>query len=146
MKALAGLILAALAGAAAAQSPLDPCMKAYNDEVVAIEREAKAKQKVGSDKAKQRAASSAETRLEAAARRAKKCQEDAKAAKEAKDAVAVSRKPAPDSECKARVNARIAELEKRFAGGALDSAQQGLRREEEARLQAELNECGRRAP
>jgi hypothetical protein len=139
MKTIASLVLAALAGAAAAQT-LDPCMKAYNDEAVAIEREAKAKQNVGSKAAKQRAARAAATRLQAAARQAKRCQDEAKA----KEAVAVA-KPAAEGECKARVNARMVELERRFAGGALDPAQQNVRREEEVRLQAELNECNRRA-
>jgi hypothetical protein len=139
--------LVSLIGTAAAQQPIDPCMQAYNDEVVAIEREAKAKQKTGSQAAKQRAARGGETRLEAAARNAKKCQEDAKAAKDARPAgaVAVSNPPA-DGECKARVNARIAELQRRFDGAALDPAQQNLRREEEVKLQAELNECNRRKP
>ena len=110
---------------------MDPCMTAYNDEVTSIERDAKAKQKAGSDAAKQRAARSAETRMEAAARQAKKCQEGAKA------------KPVSTDECKARINARIAELERRFSGAALDPAQQNLRREEEIKLQAELNHCNR---
>ena len=130
--------LALLCGAAAAQPAADPCMKAYNDQVVAIEREAKARQKSGSEAAKQRAARTGETRLEAAARQAKKCQEDAKA----KDAaVGASKKPEPADECKVRMNARMLELERRFSGGALDPAQQTVRREEEIKLQAELNEC-----
>jgi hypothetical protein len=37
------------------------------------------------------------------------------------------------------------ELQRRFDGAALDPAQQSLRREEEVKLQAELNECNRRA-
>ena len=106
-------------------------MQAYNDEVTAIERDAKAKQKVGSDAAKQRAARGAETRMAAAAQQAKKCQEEAKA------------KPVSADECRARVNARIVELERRFSGAALDPAQQNLRREEEIKLQAELNHCNR---
>ena len=134
------LFLAAWCGSVAAQ-PLDPCMQAYNAEVVAIEREAKAKQGVGSDAAKRRGASSAETRLEAAAKRAKACQEEAKS-----KPGPIAQKPPPADECKARVNARIAELERRFTGNPLDPAQQTLRREEEIKLQAELNECHRAAP
>ena len=129
-------------GAAVAQPAADPCMKSYNDQVVAIEREAKARQKAGSRSAKQRAARSAEARLEEAARQTKKCQEDAKA----KDAaVGASKKPEAADECKVRMNARMLELERRFSGAALDPAQQTVRREEEIRLQAELNECNRRA-
>jgi Skp family chaperone for outer membrane proteins len=127
--------LAVLAGAAAAQQPLDPCMQAYNEEIVAIEREAKAKQSTGSAAAKQRAAGAGQSRLEAAARRAKECQAGAKA-----EAAASPSKPASADECNARVNARIAELERRSASGALE---QNLRRDEELRLRAELNECNR---
>jgi hypothetical protein len=125
------------AGAAAAQA-MDPCMKTYNDEVTAIEREAKAKQNVGSASAKQRAARSAETRTEAAARQAKKCQEDAKA----NPAVAGAAKPvAAADDCKARTSALAADIERRFGGETLDAAQQSARREAEIRLQAELNQC-----
>jgi hypothetical protein len=127
-----------LSGGVAAQA-IDPCMKAYNDQVVAIERDAKARQKRGSEKAKQRAARSAEARQEAAARQAKKCQEDAKA----KAAAVGASKPPAEDDCKVRINARMVELERRFSGAALDPAQQTLRREEEMRLQAELNECHR---
>ena len=116
-------------------------MKAYNDQVVAIEREAKAKQKSGSEAAKQRAARAGEARAKDAAGQAKKCQEDAKV----KAAVAGASKPPAQEDCKMRINARMLELERRFSGGALDPAQQNLRREEEIRLQAELNECQRRA-
>jgi hypothetical protein len=130
-----------LSGAAAAQQPIDPCMKAYNDQVVAIEREAKARQKSGSEAAKQRAARTGEARAEAAARAAKKCQEEAKA----KAAAVGETKPPPADECKMRINARMVELERRFSGAALDPAQQTVRRDEEIRLQAELNECHRQA-
>ena len=116
-------------------------MKSYNDQVVAIEREAKAKQKAGSQSAKQRAAKSAEARLEEAARQTKKCQEEAKA----KAAVAGVSKPPAGEDCKMRINARMLELERRFSGAALDPAQQTVRRDEEIRLQAELNECNRTA-
>src|SRR5215210_889863 len=125
---IALLVLVGLAGGASAQTP-DACMQAYNDEVTSIERDARAKQNVGSAAAKQRAAT------DAAAQRAKKCQEDAKAAGGAK--------PAAD-DCKARTSGRAAEIERRFGSGTLDPAQQALRREEEIRLQAELNECNRR--
>jgi hypothetical protein len=127
-------MLAACAGAATAQTR-DPCMEAYNDEVTSIERDAKAKQNVGGDAAKQRAARGAEALIDAAAKRAKKCQEDAKAA---------GGKPAAD-DCKARTIARAADIERRFGSSTLDPAQQNLRREEEIRLQAELNECNRRS-
>jgi hypothetical protein len=132
------------AGAAAAQA-MDGCMKAYNEEVTAIEREAKEKQNVGSTAAKQRAARSAETRLEAAARQAKKCQEDAKAPADGAKAAAkaAAAKPAGAEDCKARTSARAADIERRFGSTTLDPAQQNLRREEEIRLQAELNECNR---
>ena len=132
-------LLALLSGAAAAQPSVDPCMKSYNDQVVAIEREAKAKQKAGSEAAKQRAARAGEARAEAAARAAKKCQEDAKA----KAAVVGETKPTPADECKTRYNSRMLELERRFSGAALDPAQQTVRRDEEIRLQAELNDCDR---
>jgi hypothetical protein len=131
---IALLVLVGLAGGASAQTR-DACMQAYNDEVVAIERDAKAKQNVGSAAAKQRAARGAEALTDAAAQRAKKCQEDAKAAGGAK--------PAAD-DCKARTSGRAAEIERRFGSGTLDPAQQALRREEEIRLQADLNECNRR--
>jgi len=131
-----------LSGAAAAQPAADPCMKAYNDQVVGIEREAKARQKKGSESAKQRAARTGEARAEEAAQAAKKCQEEAKA----KAAVEGASKPPAGDDCKMRINARMLELERRFSGAALDPAQQTLRREEEIRLQAELNECQRRAP
>ena len=114
-------------------------MEAYNAEVTAIERDAKSKQNVGSDAAKQRAARGAEALTEAAAKRAKKCQEDAKA-----QASAPGAKPAAADDCKARTSARAADIERRFGSGTLDPAQQALRREEEIRLQAELNECNRR--
>lgn len=128
-------VLAVLAGAASAQ-PRDACMETYNAEIVAVERDAKAKQKTGSDAAKQRAARVAETQLAAAARRAKKCQEDAKAEG--------GLKPAAD-DCRAQASGRAAEIERRFGSTTLDSAQQAARREEEVRLQADLNECNRRA-
>jgi len=128
------LVLAGLAGGAHAQAP-DACMQAYNAEVTAIERDAKAKQNVGSNAAKQRAARGAEALVDAAAQRAKKCQEDAKAS---------GGKP-PADDCKARTSARAADIERRFGSTTLDPAQQSLRREEEIRLQAELNECNRRA-
>jgi hypothetical protein len=132
---IAPLVLAVLAGGAAAQ-PRDACMENYNAEIVAVERDAKARQKTGSAAAKQGAARGGETQLAAAARRAKKCQEDAKAEGGAK--------PAAD-DCKARTSGRAAEIERRFGGETLDSAQQSSRREEEVRLQADLNECNRRA-
>jgi len=119
-------------------------MQAYNDEVVAIEREAKAKQNVGSAAAKQRAARSGETRLEAAARQAKKCQEDAKAPGDAAKAAGAAT-PVAAEDCKARVNARASDIERRFGSSTLDAAQQAARREAEVRLQADLNECNRRA-
>jgi len=131
---IALLVLVGLAGGAAAQTP-DACMQAYNAEVTAIERDAKAKQNVGSDAAKQRAARGAEALTDAATQRAKKCQEDAKAA---------GGKP-PADDCKARTSGRAAEIERRFGSGTLDAAQQAARREEEIRLQADLNECNRRA-
>jgi hypothetical protein len=125
------------AGAVHAQA-LDSCMQAYNADVVAIEREAKAKQDVGSNAAKQRAARSAETRMEAAARQAKKCQEEAKA----KPTVASAAKPAAVAEdCKAKTSALAADIERRFGSETLDPAQQSARREAEIRLQAELNQC-----
>jgi len=130
---IAPLVLVVLAGAAHAQ-PRDPCMEAYNAEIVAIERGAKAGQNVGSDAAKQRAARGGETQVAAAAKRAKKCQEDAKAAGSA----------APVDDCKARTSARAADIERRFGSDSLDPAQQSARHEEEIRLQAELNECRRR--
>ena len=52
-------------------------------------------------------------------------------------------KPAAD-DCKARTSGRAADIERRFGSGTLDPAQQSLRREEEIRLQADLNECNRR--
>ena len=129
------LALAAFAGGAAAQLR-EPCMETYNAEVVAIERDAKAKQTVGTDAAKQRAARDAQAQLAAAARRAKACQEAAK----------VPADPAKAAdECKQKTSDRAAEIERRFGSETLDPAQQTLRREEEIRLQAELNECRRRA-
>lgn len=128
-------VLAVLAGGVAAQ-PRDPCMETYNAEIVAVERDAKAKQNTGSTSAKQRAARDAETQLAAAARRAKKCQEDAKAEGGAKPVV---------DDCRAQASGRAAEIERRFGSTTLDSAQQSARREEEVRLQADLNECNRRA-
>jgi hypothetical protein len=137
-------VLALFAGAAFAQ-PRDPCLESYNAEVVAIEREAKAKQSVGSEAAKQRAARSAETRIAAAARRAKKCQEEAKAPAGPTKAAAKAATPAaPADDCKARTSDRAADIERRFGGETLDPAQQAARREEEIRLQAELNDCRRR--
>jgi len=127
-------MLAAFAGAAAAQTR-DACMETYNAEVVAIERDAKAKQNVGSDAAKQRAARGAESLQKAAAQRAKKCQDDARAG---------GTTPVAD-DCKAKTSGRAAEIERRFGSGTLDPAQQAARREEEIRLQAELNECNRRS-
>jgi len=133
------------AGAAVAQ-PRDPCLETYNDEVVAIQREAKAKQNVGSDAAKQRAARDAETRLAAAARRAKQCQDEARAPADPAKAAAKAAAPAASTDnCKARTSGRAAEIERRFGSGTLDPAQQAARREEEVKLQAELNECNRRA-
>jgi hypothetical protein len=111
-------------------------MESYNAEIVAVERDAKARQHSGSAAAKQGAARGGETQLAAAARRAKKCQEDAKAEAGAK--------PAAD-DCRARTSGRAAEIERRFGGETLDPAQQSARREEEVRLQADLNECSRRA-
>jgi hypothetical protein len=137
------LVLLALHAGNAAAQPLDACMKAYNDEVVAIERDAKAKQNVGSAAAKQRAARGAETQLAAAARLAKKCQEDAKAPGDATKAAAAAAPSAED--CKARTSALAADIERRFGSETLDSAQQAARREAEIRLQAALNECNRRA-
>jgi hypothetical protein len=131
---IALLVLAGLAGGANAQAP-DACMQAYNAEITAIERDAKAKQNVGSNAAKQRAARGAEALNDAAAQRAKKCQEDAKAS---------GGKP-PADDCKARTSGRAADIERRFGSGTLDPAQQAARREEEIKLQAELNECNRRA-
>jgi hypothetical protein len=131
---IALLVLVGVAGGAAAQTP-DACMQAYNAEVTAIERDAKAKQNVGGDAAKQRAARGAQPLIEAAEKRAKKCQEDAKAA---------GVKPAAD-DCKARISGRAAEIERRFGSSTLDPAQQAARREEETRLQAQLNECNQRA-
>ena len=134
MRIVVFAMLAVYAGAAAAQ-PRDPCMETYNTEVTAIERDAKAKQNVGGDAAKQRAARGAQPLIEAAEKRAKKCQEEAKAA---------GVKPAAD-DCKARISGRAAEIERRFGSSTLDPAQQAARREEETRLQAELNECNQRA-
>jgi len=128
-------VLVVLAGGVAAQ-PRDPCMETYNAEIVAVERDAKARQNAGSDAAKRGAARGGETQLAAAARRAKKCQEDAKAEAGAK--------PAAD-DCRARTSGRAAEIERRFGSETLDPAQQSARREEEVRLQADLNECNRRA-
>jgi hypothetical protein len=132
----------AFAGVVHAQ-PLDACMQAYNDEVVAIEREAKAKQNVGGNAAKQRAARGGETQLAAAARRAKKCQEDAKAPGDAAKAAGATQAAADD--CKARTGALAGDIERRFGSETLDPAQQASRREAEIRLQAALNECNRRA-
>jgi hypothetical protein len=131
---IALLVVAGLAGGAGAQTR-DPCMEAYNAEIVSIERGAKAGQNAGSNAAKQRAAVGGEAQLAAAARRAKKCQEDAKAEGGAK--------PAAD-DCRARTSGRAAEIERRFGSETLDPAQQSARREEEVRLQADLNECNRR--
>ena len=136
------VLLALLAGNAAAQLR-DPCMEAYNAETTAIEREAKAKQNAGSAAAKQRAARSGETRLETAARQAKKCQEDAKAPADAAKAAGATQAAADD--CKARTSALAGDIERRFGGDTLDPAQQAARREAEIRLQAALNECNRRA-
>jgi hypothetical protein len=143
VKVVVFLALAMLAGAAVAQ-PRDPCLETYNDEVVAIEREAKAKQSVGSDAAKQRAARGAETRLAAAARRAKQCQDEAKAPADPTKAPAKAAATAASTEeCKARTSARAADIERRFGSATLDPAQQSARREEETRLQLELKECNR---
>ena len=110
-------------------------MQAYNAEVTAIERDAKAKQNVGSDAAKQRAARGAQALIEAAEQRAKKCQEDAKPAGQSRRRTTARRGPAPAPPTSSA----------RFGRSAtLDPAQQSLRREEEIRLQAELNECNRR--
>ena len=134
--------LAAFAGGAAAQLR-EPCMETYNAEIVAIERDAKARQNVGTDAAKQRAASDARARLEAAARRAKQCQDAARApADPAKGAAKAAATAADD--CKDKTSAHAAEIERRFGSETLDQGQQNLRREEESRLQAELNECRRR--
>ena len=130
------LLLAALTGSAAAQQPLDPCMKAYNDEVVAIEHEAKTKQNVGSEAAKQRAAAAGQARLEAAARRAKKCQEEAKAAP------AVIATPMSEAECNAQASQRLAGIERRHTGGPEAQAGRGG---EEVQVSAERAECIRRA-
>ena len=139
------LALAALAGGAAAQLR-EPCMETYNAEVVAIERDAKAKQTVGTDAAKQRAARDAQAQLAAAARRAKACQDAAKAKAPADPAKAAPKAaPTAADECKQKTSDRAAEIERRFGSETLDPAQQTLRREEELRLQAELNECRRRA-
>jgi hypothetical protein len=130
------LLLVALTGPAAAQ-PLDPCMKAYNDEIVGIEREAKAKQNTGSEAAKQRAARAGQARVEAAAQRAKKCQAEARA-----DPAAV--KPAAtEAECKARASERLGDIERRHSGGG--PAAQAGRGQEELNVRAELMECSRRA-
>jgi hypothetical protein len=132
---IAPLVLVVLAGGVAAQ-PRDACMETYNAEIVAVERDAKARQSTGSAAAKQRAAKGGEAQLAAAARRAKKCQEDAKAEGGAKPAA---------EDCRARTSGRAAEIERRFGSETLDPAQQSARREEEVRLQADLNECNRRA-
>jgi hypothetical protein len=129
----------------AATPPRDPCLETYNTEVVGIQREAKAKQAVGSDAAKQRAARGAETQLAAAARRAKQCQDEAKAPADPTKAAAKAAQPAaPTDDCKARTSDRAADIERRFGGETLDPAQQAARREDEIRLRAELNDCRRR--
>ncbi|HVJ12395.1 MAG TPA: hypothetical protein VNC62_12565, partial [Burkholderiales bacterium] len=89
--------------------------------------------------AKQRAARGAQAQLEAAARRAKACQDEAKAPADPAKAAATAA-----DDCKDKTSARAAEIERRFGSETLDQAQQNLRREEEIRLQAELNECRRR--
>ena len=103
-------------------------METYNAEVVAIERDAKAKQNVGSDAAKQRAARGAEALLEAAAQRAKKCQEDAKARQARSRPPTIARRgpaPAPPKSSA------------RFGSERSTRRSRALRREEEIRLQAE---------
>jgi hypothetical protein len=142
MKIAMVVALAAFSGGAAAQLR-EPCMETYNAEVVAIERDAKARQNVGTDAAKQRAARGAQAQLEAAARRAKACQEEAKAPADPAKAAAKAKATAAD-DCKDKTSAHAAEIERRFGSETLDQAQQNLRREEEIRLQAELNECRRR--
>jgi hypothetical protein len=132
---IAPLVFVVLASGVAAQ-PRDACMETYNAEIVVVERDAKARQSTGSAAAKQRAARGGEAQLAAAARRAKKCQEDAKAEGGAKPAA---------EDCRARTSGRAAEIERRFGSETLDPAQQSARREEEVRLQADLNECNRRA-
>lgn len=129
------LLLVALTGTAAAQ-PRDPCMETYNDEIVAIEREAKAKQNTGSEASKQRAAAAGQARLEAAARRTKKCQEEAKAAP------AVIATPASEAECNAQASQRLAGIERRHTGGPEAKAGRGG---EEVQVSAERAECIRRA-
>ena len=135
VKTLAGFILAALAGALAAQ-PRDPCMEAYNAEVVRIEREAKARQQAGSDAEKQRRARAAESQTKAATKRAQQCQAEAKAAP------AAAKPPATEAECNAQASERLAEIERRHAGGG--SAAQAGRGEEELKVRADLMECTRR--
>src|SRR5260221_4519924 len=131
-------VLATLAEAAAAQVG-EPCMEAYNAELTRIEKDAKARQAVGSDAAKQRAARAAAGQERAAARRAQSCQAEAKKS-------GAAPKPLAETEgsCRDRANARAADLERRYAGRTLDGAEQNLRREEEIRLQAELVGCTRR--
>jgi hypothetical protein len=144
VKVVVFLALVMPAVAAVAQ-PRDPCLETYNDEVVAIQREAKAKQNVGNDAAKQRAARGAETQLAAAAKRAKQCQDEAKAPADPTKAPAKAAATAPSTDdCKARTSDRAADIERRFGSTTLDPAQQAARREEETRLQVELNECNRR--
>ena len=104
--------LAAFAGGAAAQMR-EPCMETYNAEVVAIERDAKARQNVGTDAAKQRAASDAQARLKAAAKRAKECQDAARAPADPAKAAAKATATAAD-DCKDKTSAHAAEIERRF--------------------------------
>lgn len=142
MRSLALAVLAALAGTAAA--PLvaqvrDPCLEVYNAELTRIEKDAKARQAVGSDAAKRRAASAAAEQEQAAARRAKSCQAELKKSDPPPKPLAQT-----EESCRERASARAADIQRRYAGRSLDGAELNQRREEEIRMQAELASCGRR--
>ena len=135
MRALRFLLPALCSGAALAQ-PADPCMDAYNAEVIRIERDLRRQPNDGSAAAQQRIARMIASQVKLAAGRAKQCQGERNAIRPVAGA-----RGNIESDCNAAAAPRVADLNRRYAGRALAEAEQRRYREEQERLQAAIRTC-----
>lgn len=135
MRAARSLLLLLCSGAALAQ-PGDPCLDAYNAEVIRIERDLRRQSSDGSAAAKQRIARMIDAQVKLAASRARQCQGE-------RDTIrpVAGVRGSIESDCNAAAAPRVADLNRRYAGRRLEEAEQRRYDEEQSRLKAGIREC-----
>ncbi len=134
------LALAPLAGAAQ-DKPNDPCLIAYDAELLRIQGELVANRKGGGQEEDRKLMRMVHLQMKLAADKAEACQ------KEAKRVASGAPPPAPPGikkQCNDRAGPKITELNRGYSGRQLGEGEMRAFREGQERIKEEIRECIRR--